>query len=45
MPGVRSMRAMCANPNLAEAAEAYCTQFSLNADRNKKYDGERMVSK
>ena len=42
MPRIRSMRAMCANPNLAEASEACCTQFSLNADRNKKYDGERM---
>ncbi|GFH53341.1 hypothetical protein CTEN210_09817 [Chaetoceros tenuissimus] len=39
-PRIRSMRAMCANPNLAEASEACCTQFSLNADRNKKYDGE-----
>ncbi len=39
----RSSRAMCANPNLHEASEACCGQFSRNADRNKKFDGERMT--
>ena len=35
---------MCANPKLPDASEACCTQLSTRyAERNYKYDGERMI--
>jgi len=34
---------MCANPALPDAAEACCETFKYRADRNSRYDGERMI--
>jgi len=36
---------MCANPELSDAAEACCDSLNIrgNADRNSRYDGERMT--
>ena len=35
--------AMCANPALPDAAEACCQTFKTRADRNSRFDGERMI--
>ena len=34
---------MCANPALPDAAEACCETFKNRADRNSRFDGERMI--